>query len=159
MSGKYLRSAKLSKKLDHLRRGPFKILKKINEVAYKIELPADTRIHPVFHVSLLEPFESVEDDMRKDQQVVTSMADIIPDDGKYEIESIVAIDGKLAKGFRYRIRWAGYSESEDTWKPASWARKHIPDLVKDFHAKHPEAMVPPVSSKTWDKSLEGEART
>ncbi|KAH0716239.1 hypothetical protein KY285_007584 [Solanum tuberosum] len=34
--------------------GPFKILKRIGDVAYKIELPDDARMHPVFHISMLK---------------------------------------------------------------------------------------------------------
>lgn len=34
--------------------GPFKVLKRIGEIVYKLELPDEARIHPVFHVSLLK---------------------------------------------------------------------------------------------------------
>ncbi|KAG0156085.1 hypothetical protein PDIDSM_3261 [Penicillium digitatum] len=43
------------KKLDWKNLGPFKVLEAISAHAYKLELPASMKIHPVFNVSLLQP--------------------------------------------------------------------------------------------------------
>jgi hypothetical protein len=54
---KNLRSFRPNKKLDFLYKGSFKIIKKIKKQAYRLRLPANWhQIHPVFHVSLLEPY-------------------------------------------------------------------------------------------------------
>ena len=33
--------------------GPFKVINKVGQVAYKLELPETSRVHPIFHVSRL----------------------------------------------------------------------------------------------------------
>lgn len=43
-----------NKKLSPKYYGPFKIIKKVNKVAYTLDLPEGSLIHPTFHVSLLK---------------------------------------------------------------------------------------------------------
>jgi len=44
----------LSKKLDYVKIGPFKIMEKISEVMYKLDLPAKMRIYLVQYIVILE---------------------------------------------------------------------------------------------------------
>jgi hypothetical protein len=43
--------------------GPFKILTKINDNAYKRELPPEFRVSPSFNISYLRPYLGEEDEM------------------------------------------------------------------------------------------------
>ena len=43
-------------KLSPRFRGPFKIFKKVGQVAYKLQLLESSKVHPVFHVSRLRKY-------------------------------------------------------------------------------------------------------
>ena len=51
---KNLRTRRPTKKLDHVKVGPFFISEQRGPVNYRLDLPKDAKVHPVFHVSLLE---------------------------------------------------------------------------------------------------------
>lgn len=44
-------------KLSQRYYGPYKIAKKISGTTYTLELPADSRIHPIFYISRLKKFK------------------------------------------------------------------------------------------------------
>lgn len=51
-----IKTKRPSQKLDHQKIRPFIITEKLGPVNYKLQLPKSmSKIHPVFHVSLLEP--------------------------------------------------------------------------------------------------------
>jgi hypothetical protein len=54
-----LRKSKLMPRAD----GPFKVLKKINENAYKLDLPAYFGVSPIFNIADLKPYLGEEDEL------------------------------------------------------------------------------------------------
>ncbi len=48
------KSRQLSKKLNYIKLGPFKIVEKISEVIYQLNLLAKMKIYPVQHIIILE---------------------------------------------------------------------------------------------------------
>jgi hypothetical protein len=50
-----IKTKRLSSKLDFTKLGPFEIEEKKGPLNYKLRLPEGIRLHPVFHIALLEP--------------------------------------------------------------------------------------------------------
>ena len=48
-------SRRLSKKLNYIKLGPFKVKKKIIEVNYKLDLLVKIKIYPVQYITMLKP--------------------------------------------------------------------------------------------------------
>ena len=117
-----------SDKLDHKKLGPFQIDKKIGPVNYRLKLPATMQIHPVFHVSLLEPAPPGSPPAPK-----TEVQQLDPQK-EYEVESILDCQ-YFRNQIKYLIKWEGYPHSENTWEPK--ANLKCPDLLEAFLRQNP----------------------
>jgi len=121
------------KKLDYKKIGPFKILARIGESAYKLDLPPSIRIHNTFHISLLELYH---DDKFSSQRPQPPPPIIVEGESEYELEQI--IDSRLHYGkLQYRAKWTGYPPEHDkVWYPyADFQNAGI--AKQQFHQKYP----------------------
>jgi len=96
--------------------GPFTILEKVNEVAFKLGLPKNMRVHDVFHVSLLKPYSP------DPHHSPPPPPDVVDGELEYTVERV--LDHRDRRQGRrlvreYLIRWTGYGPEHNTWEPQS----------------------------------------
>ena len=115
LSTRNLKMKGIPSKLQKRFVGPFKVIETIGEQAYRLALPEEWKIHPVFHVSLLRAWRA--SDVHEDQPV--SHEDI-PDieEPYWEIEKILRWR-KVKRGRKivkeYLVLWKGFPASEASW--------------------------------------------
>ena len=128
-----IRTERQSRKLDWKRLGPFTIIERIGTQAYRLELPKSMKIHPVFHVILLEPYKQ-SDIPGRTHELPPPV--IIDGEVEYEVEDI--LDVKISRRrLLYLVKWKDYPDSENSWEPAINV-KNTPQLVERFHTRYPE---------------------
>ena len=143
LSRRHVGSTRPSSKLDVRRLGPFPVLGQIGTSSYRLELPASVKLHPVFHVSLLEPYHANSFPGR----VVAPPPPVVVDGAPHH-EVATVLDSKFVRGrLFYLVDWVGYDESERSWEPAD-NMENAADAVADFHATFPARPASPPSSRS-----------
>jgi len=114
LNRKNIRTERAKLKFDSKYLGPFEIVKKVNDVAFKLKLPEKWKIHPVFHISLLEP---VDGNPFPIQVRLPPEPEIIEDEVEFEVERIVGYRLFRNKTPQYLVKWKGYANERNTWEP------------------------------------------
>lgn len=129
-----------TKKLEAKFLGPFPIIAKLSDLVYRLQLPKTLRIHNVFHVSLLERYRPDTISGRRQRPPPP----IVTPEGDMEWEVNRILDSRRIGRWRklqYLVAWEGYGPEENSWEPA--ANLHnAPNVVADFHKRHPQAAKP-----------------
>jgi hypothetical protein len=136
LDAKNIKQSRPMQKLSDRRLGPFEVLEKVGVVDYKLKLPDQYKIHPVFHVELLTRHQSSQLVERKEAE--RPPPDIVDQIPEYEVEEI--LHSRMRRGrLQVLVRWRGYPLEEATWEPIENV-KNAPDELAEFYRKNPNAV-------------------
>jgi hypothetical protein len=109
--------------------GPYKVLKRVGAVAYRLELPEEiSDIHLVFHVSQLRRCLKVLEEKRVSVEAIDLQPDL-----RYQEVSVKNLD-TVVKRTRTsevrvcRVQWSRHGVEEATWEREDALRKEFPQL-------------------------------
>ncbi len=126
LSSKNIKTVRTSQKLDHRFLGPFEIEKRIGTQAYRLILPRKyQRLHPTFHVSLLEPYHR-----RSGEDPRIIQPDLVDGEEEWEVEAILD-SRKRGRTKEWLVRWKGFGPADDEWLRKE-NLKGCEELVQEF---------------------------
>lgn len=112
--------------------GPYKVLQKVGVVAYKLQLPPSSHVHPVVHVSQLKKA------LGPGEQVQTELPSLSPD-AIAELQPLMVLDERLVRrghklSAQVRVSWQKLPESYTTWEELHSIHRLHPDAPAWGHA-------------------------
>ena len=103
------------------------MLQKIGSMAYKLELPASSRVHPVFHVYCLKkviydklPVQTILPELDKEGKMILEPKEII------EIRTRQLLNQSIPE---YLIKWKNLPKEDSTWEDESFIQQP-PELLQ-----------------------------
>ena len=133
LDGRNLKTDQPTSKLAPRRHGPFVISQVMSPVSYRLKLPHQWRIHPVFHTDLLTPYHETKTHGGNYQ---CPPPELIDNEEEYEVEAILD-SRRFGRGckLQYLIKWLGYPDSDNQWEDAD--KVHAEALIRDFKRRFP----------------------
>ena len=96
--------------------GPFEVIDRIGNQAYRLSLPESWKIQNLFHVSLLKRWKTIACQTEAKDSITKFDIDAEP---RFEVEKILRWRKKVGSDRKkeYLVLWAGYPLEEATWEP------------------------------------------
>jgi hypothetical protein len=135
LEGKNLRINQLTAKLAPRRHGPFKITQVMSAVNYRLELPTQWSIHPVFHIDLLTPYKET---TMHGPNFTQPTPELIDGEEEYSVEKI--LDSRhfgRRRRLQYLVKWEGYPDTDNMWVDKDDV--FADDKVREFKISNPDA--------------------
>ncbi|KAL6541589.1 hypothetical protein OROGR_011075 [Orobanche gracilis] len=94
--------------------GPFQILSRVGEVAYKLDLPSESKVHPVFHVALLKK-------ALKPQHFPQTLPPMLTEEFELEVqpEEILQWRTDVGGNMEVLVKWVNLPPCDNSWESAS----------------------------------------
>ncbi|XP_073359848.1 uncharacterized protein [Aegilops tauschii subsp. strangulata] len=104
--------------------GPYTVIEKIGLLVYKLDLPASSRVHSVFHVSQLKPFTP-------DYTPVYAEVPRVPDLSVSSSEPTQLLERRMMKRgnaaiVQVKVQWGDGSPPATTWEDYEVLRQRFP---------------------------------
>jgi hypothetical protein len=134
LEGKNLRVNQPTAKLAPRRHGPFKITQVMSAVNYRLELPTQWSIHPVFHIDLLTPYKET---IMHGPNFTRPTPELIDGEEEYSVEKI--LDSRhfgRRRRLQYLVKWEGYPDAENMWVDKDDV--FADDKVREFKISNPD---------------------
>jgi hypothetical protein len=135
LEGKNLRINQPTAKLAPRRHGPFKIIQVMSPVNYRLELPTQWNIHPVFHIDLLTPYRET---IMHGPNFTRPTPELIDGEEEYSVEKI--LDSRhfgRRRCLQYLVKWEGYPDADNMWVDKDDV--FADDKVREFKNSNPDA--------------------
>jgi transposase InsO family protein len=110
--------------------GPFRISQALSDVSYKLDLPANWRHNPVFHVSELRKYHEPPAKLRNRGDKPRPLPEMVEGKPEYVVEKVLDKKGAGSKT-KYLVFWKGYPLYEATWEPRE-NLKNAQKIISDF---------------------------
>jgi hypothetical protein len=127
-----LRRFKVKGKLSPRFIGPFKILERVGEVAYRLELPNKlSDVHDVLHISQLKKGLQPHDKEPLPMDGLTIKVDLTYTEHPIRILETLACVTRNRVIRMCKVQWSNHAEDEATWEREDELNEDYPDLFVD----------------------------